>query len=226
MARKITRKELKQDEFVEAAVDFGKWLEDNWPRVLRWVAAVAAVVLIVVAWTAYSRHKRTEAELRLSSLLADYDRQETEGFEDPAELETLLADLDEVADAASGSPAAVAHLYRGSALYQLERYDEAEAELQDAISDADKRGTLYPTANAVLANVYEAMGRVDEAVALLDGLLDEAVPSVPQDQLLLQTGLIYERAGRSEEARERLQRVTDEYANTAAAGEARRLLTQ
>ena len=29
MAKKITQKELKHDEFVEAAFDFGHWLEEN-----------------------------------------------------------------------------------------------------------------------------------------------------------------------------------------------------
>jgi len=226
MARKITRKELKQDEFVDAAVDFGKWLEDNWPKVLRWAGVVAVVVVVIVGWTAYSRHSREQAETRLSGILADYDRIETQGFGDQAEFESVMADLDEVAGSAGGSSAAVARLYRGSALYQLERYEDAEKEVREAISLADKNGTLYATANSVLANVLEATGRTDEAVGVLDGMLEGDEAQVPKDQTLLQTGMIYDRAGRTEEARGRWERVTDEYANSVAAGEARRLLTQ
>jgi predicted negative regulator of RcsB-dependent stress response len=228
MARKITQKELKQDEFVDAAVDFGKWLEDNWPKVLRWVIVVAVLAVAIISWTAYSRHNQELAESRLSAILATYDRLETEGFTDTAKLESVLTDLDEVAGSAGGASSSVAHLYRGTGLLQLERNDEAEQELQKAISRADKGSTLYATANSVLANVFEATGRTDEAVALLDKMLDSAGDSsqVPKDQVLLQTGMICERAGRTEEARERWERVTDEYANSVAAGEARRLLTQ
>ena len=226
MARKITRKELKQDEFVDAAVDFGKWLEDNWPKVLRWAGVVALVVVAILTWGVYSRHNREQAELRLSRILATYDRLETKGFTDQAELESVLVDLDDVAGNAGGTSASVARLYRGSALYQLERYEDAEQELQTAISRADTGGTLYATANAVLANVLEATGRTDEAIGVLDGLLDEAESQVPKAQTLLQIGMIYDRAGRTAEARDSWERVTDEYANSAAAGEARRLLTQ
>ena len=226
MARKITQKELKQDEFVDAAVDFGKWLENNWPKVLRWVAVVAVVAVAVLAWTAYSRHNREEAELRLSAVLATYDRLETKGFTDAGELESVLADLDDVAGSAGAASSAVAHLYRGSALFQLERYEEAEQALQAAISRADDGSTLYATSNSVLANVFEATGRTDEAIGVLDELLDGDESLVPKDQALLQTGMIYERAGRTAEARERWERVTDEYANSPAAGEARRLLTR
>ena len=226
MARKITRKELKQDEFVDAAVDFGKWLEENWPKVLRWVGVVAVVAVLIISWTAYSRHNREQAELRLSAVLATYDRLETEGFTDPAELETVLGDLEELAGAAGGNSSAVAHLYRGSGLYQLERYEDAEQALQKAISRADSSSTLYATATAVLANVFEATGRGEEAIGLLDGLIADDDGQAPKDQTLLQIGMIHERAGRTDEARVAWERVTDDYPNSVAAGEARRLLTR
>lgn len=226
MARKITRKELKQDEFVEAAVDFGKWLEDNWSKVLRWAGVVAVLAVTVLAWTAYARHNRQQAELRLSGILTEYDRLESQGFADRAALESVMAELDDVAKSGGGPTVAVARLYRGTALFQLGRNEEAEKEIRAAIARSDKRGTLYATANAVLANVLEAEGRTDDAVAVLEGLLGEPDSQVPKDQTLLQIGMIYDRAGRSEEARDYWERVTDEYANSMAAGEARSLLTQ
>ena len=42
MARRITRKSMKQDEFVEAAFDAGEWLEENWRIVVIALAGVGA----------------------------------------------------------------------------------------------------------------------------------------------------------------------------------------
>ena len=41
MTRRITRKEMKKDEFVETAVEASHWLEDNWQQVVKGAIAVA-----------------------------------------------------------------------------------------------------------------------------------------------------------------------------------------
>ena len=33
MAKRIPKEDLKHDEFVEAAFDFGRWLEEHWAKV-------------------------------------------------------------------------------------------------------------------------------------------------------------------------------------------------
>jgi len=224
MARKITQKELKQDEFVDAAVDLGHWLEKNWRLVARWGAVVGVVVLIIVGWVVLARHTREQAEVRLAGALVTYDRLEAEGFTDSAVLEQTLGELNSVADDAGRAAAGVARLYRGSALFQLERFDEAEQELSSVVETADRDGTVFATAHAVLANVYQATGRTEEAVRVLDGLLDSPNARVPADQTLLQIGQIYSEAGEDDQAREHWQRVLDEYPNGMAATEARQLL--
>jgi predicted negative regulator of RcsB-dependent stress response len=224
MARKITRKELKQDEFVDAAVDLGHWLEKNWQVVARWGAVVVVVVLLTVGWVAWARHTREQAEVRLAAALVTYDRLEADGFSDSGELEKTLGELTSVAEDAGGSAASVARLYRGSALFQLERYDEAEKELKDVVDTSAQSSTLFATAHSVLANVYQATGRTDDAVRVLDELLDAPEARVPADQTLLQIGQIYSAAGQDDAAREHWQRVVDEYPDGIAASEARELL--
>jgi tetratricopeptide (TPR) repeat protein len=224
MARRISRKELKHDEFVDAAVGLGHWLEENWRTAVTWAAAGLVVVLAVVGWFVLAQYNRGKAELRLAGALQAYEEVEAEGFADSDRLNELLTTFDEVSDGAGGSRAgAVARFYKGSVLYRLGRADEAIPVLERVVEEAEGT-TLEATASSMLANVYQAGGRDEDAISLLNGLVDQADPSVPLDQALLQLGIIYDEAGRTEEAREQWQRILDEYPTSGAANMARQYL--
>jgi predicted negative regulator of RcsB-dependent stress response len=225
MAKKITQKQLKHDEFVDAAFDFGHWLEEHWVRVVASVGVVIALVVTIVLWNAWSRQREERAKEVLAQGVDRYEDAQAGGFADRETLDAAFETFDGLAGRGSGS-GRVARFYRGATLFRLNRLDEAKADLERVVSDAGAADTLGATAQMLLARVETAAGRAEEAAVLLERLAGESASAIPPDQVLLELGRLYRQTGRLEDARDRWQRVVDEYPESAAAAEARTLLQQ
>lgn len=224
MVKKITQKQLKHDEFVDAAFDFGHWLEEHWVKVAGWVGAVVFVAVAIVLWNAWVRHSAEQAAQRLAQGIDRYEQAEESGFQDRESLDAALETFDDVGSSVGEGPGRVARFYRGATMFHLGRLDEARKDLEQVVSEIGASDTLGATARMLLARVEVTAGRTDEAVKLLQGLADQADSAVPPGQALLELGRIHERAGRPEEARRNWQRVVDEYPQSVAASEANALL--
>lgn len=225
MAERISRKEIKRDEIAEAAGDVGQWLEDHWPEVLKWGGVAVVAVLVVVTWQTWSSHSRSVTQEILSGGISTYEQALAVTEPPAAKLEEALATFDAVIGRAGSSQAgSLARFYRGAALFHLGRLDEAATALQEAHAASREMPTLAATAQAMLARVFVAAGRGDEAVSLLTAALDEPSSLLPADEVLLELGRIHAGAGRHEQARAAWQRVVDEFPQGSAARDARRLL--
>jgi tetratricopeptide (TPR) repeat protein len=223
MARRITRQELKRDEVADAAVDVGHWIEDHWRSVATWAGAAVLLALAAGGWVWWSRHNERVIEEQLAEELVKFSQVQQAGFADRAAVDAVLSSLTEVSERAGMSPPGlVARVCRGSALLHTDRADQASTVLEEVVRNAER--TLIGPANGLLASAYQAQGRTDEAIELLRGLLEAKDPAVPLDQTLLQLGMLFETAGRDEEAREHYQRIVDEHPTGSAAAAARREL--
>lgn len=224
MAKRITQKELKHDEFVDAAFDFGHWIEEHWAKVALWVGAAVVAVVAVVLWNAWSHQQAERAKERLAQAIHRYDRAAAEGFVDRASLSAALETFEEIGGAGVRAPEMLARYYQGATLFHLDRPDEAKEELRAVVAELGPSDTLGATAQLLLARVQASTGHTDEAVSLLRALADQPASIVPPPQALLELGRIYRQAGRLDEAREQWQRIVEEYPDSAAAREARSLL--
>jgi predicted negative regulator of RcsB-dependent stress response len=221
MARRISRKELKRDEVAEAAGEARDWLEEHVSDVLRWGGLIVTVVIVVLGWRAWSHHSESVARELLAGGIAAYDNAVSggTGFED------VLATFDEAQEKAGNRPVGqLARFYRGATLFQMGRLDEAATALEEVAGSTEISPTLAATAQSMLARVYVAAGRHEDAVALLNDAVESDTPGFPQDQALLELGRLHASVGRDDLARESWQRLLDEYPASAAASEARRLL--
>jgi tetratricopeptide (TPR) repeat protein len=224
MARRLTRKEMKKDEFVEAAVDFGQWLEENWPVVVRWASVLAVVVIIVLAWLWYTGYNRERAEELLAQGIARYNSAETAGFAIPEEVEEALVLFEESSGRSGNSPAGrTALFYRGASLYRLGRLEEAIAVLEE-VAALDGPATLVGISGALLADVLVDAGQKERALAVLGEMAAAEDPFYPVDQTLLKMAKIHQGSGNVEKARTILRRIVEEHRNSPGAGEASRLL--
>ena len=225
MAKKITQKSLKHDEFIEAAFDFGRWLEENWANVAKGLLAAIVLVSGIVAWGAYARHSRGQLRNSLSHGIQLYEAAEETGFSDPASLQAAMETFDDAAQrGGSGAIGMLARFYRGSALYRLGRLDEAVATLEAVVEQSGAGETLGATARVMLARVHVAAGQREKAILLLESIVDQDERLIPPDLALLELGRIHRDAGDPEQARVVWQRIVDEYPLTVSAPEARQLL--
>ncbi|MHC4429829.1 MAG: tetratricopeptide repeat protein [Planctomycetota bacterium] len=224
MAKRITRKQMKHDEFVEATFDFAHWLEQHWGKVASWVAVAILAVLAVLAWNAMARSRSEKAMERLAQSIDRYEVAQEQGFADKEELASMLERFEEVASSGGKGAGQVARFYRGATLFHLDRLDEAREDLERVVSRSGASVTVGATAQMLLARVEIAAGRTDEAVTLLQGLADDPAAVVPPARALLELGRIQEQAGDSEQARLQWQRILDEYPQSVSASEARSLL--
>jgi tetratricopeptide (TPR) repeat protein len=221
---RISRKELKRDEFVEATKEAEHWLEQNWPLVAKIAAGVAVAGIIVAIGFWVVKSNRAKATVLLEEGLSRYEEAQTASFGDPALLESALTSFDASAKKGGGSVGVVATYYRGVTLHRLGRSEEAIPALSEVVDSEAASPTLRGSANAILAEVYQATGESERAIELLEGLIEADPPTYPVDQALLELGKIHMGRGETDLARQAWQRVVDEFPVRGAADEARTLL--
>ncbi len=108
MAR-FSRKQLKKDEIVEAAFDFGHWIEANWTVVLKWAGVAVVLALIVGGWLFYAQHRAAEAARKLADAERRFRQAESAGSTDTAALNEAVGLFDEVIESGGdSSPAQIA----------------------------------------------------------------------------------------------------------------------
>jgi TolA-binding protein len=206
MARRITMKEMKHDEFVEAAFDFTQWIEKHWKTVVMVVVAIVVVALLVYGWVWNAGRKRDEAAQFVAQGITAYERAQAADFADADELSGALDHFDSAIDASSRSAAGdSAKFYRGATLYRLGRTDEAIT---------------------AFAEVYVESGQSEQALSLLSEAAARDEAAYPTDLVLLQLGRIQRDGGDEASARQSWQRIVDEFPDSAAASEANTLLAE
>ena len=220
MTRRITRKEMKTDEFVETAVEASHWLEKNWQQVVKGAVALAVIGAIIgfVFW--YRAHNRNQAEELLARGIHTYQQAEAAGFADSAAVEEALALFAESADRSGSAPAGrSARYFQGASLIRLGRAEEAVTVLED-LSSENLTPTLAWSSEALFAEALAGAGQFERAVEVLETMAATTDTTNPPGQALLQLARLHQRQGNQEEARELLQRVTEEFPQSAAAMEA------
>jgi TolA-binding protein len=223
MAR-ISRKELKKDEFVEAAFDLQHWLEHNWPTVVKIAVPILVAGLIVGAWFWHANRVQRQSQDLLGQGMHQYRQAEADGFVDMDRLGDSLDLFEQAAERAGGSTVGqVARYYRGVTLYRLSRVEEAIAALESVELGREDSPSLG-AAKALLADLLVESGKVEQAVAMLNELADQPETSYPPDLALLHLGRIQKAQGNIEEARQSWSRIVEEYPESAAAQQASRLL--
>jgi tetratricopeptide (TPR) repeat protein len=227
MAQRISRKQIKQDEFLDAAADAGHWLERHWRELVKWGGAVAVIALLVVGWRAWTTHRTGRGSELLASGIEKYARAEEAGYANSADLEGALSSFREAKDLLGDEDGGrTARYYEGAVLFRLKRFDEARAALESiGPPRADLADTVGVMGQALLADVLLAEGQPDRALAVLTQLLDGKNAAVPRDQVLLDAARIELGSGAGEAARAHLQQLVDEFPRSPFVPEARRLLT-
>jgi TolA-binding protein len=224
MAR-ISKKQLKQDELVDAAVDASHWLEQHWMLLVKAAVPVLVLILGILGFSYYRAQSLKKTQEQLAQGLRQFDQAQVAGFASPEPLQAALGVFEQVHDkAGSSAEGRVARFYQGVALYRLGRAEEAAPALEEVSSASSAPDTLSVTAQAMLADVHLRAGRYDQAAKLLTELSEATPPVFPPEEALLKLGWVHTRAGNQEEAQRTWQRLLDKYPQSAAAQEVTKLL--
>jgi TolA-binding protein len=227
MAQKISRKDLKHDELVEAAFDLGEWIQKHRRNLLIGGGAAVAVLVIAGAWLAWSAKSEAAAKEAFAEGLRLYgatdSRTSVAQAPKAADYPGALAAFEKAArSGGSSSVGRVAELYRGATLLRMGRAGEAAPVLEEAARSLDDRRASN-SAKALLAQAYEASGSDDRAATVLRELATDK-SGYPADLALLDLARLLRKQGKLDEARQALQDLLARYPQSERAVEARALL--
>lgn len=235
MSDRLTRKEIKRDEFAEAIETSVHWVEEH--RNLLIAAAVAVVVVVAGAFgVATWLDSRAEAANRaladaleaIRAPVGDVAATAAEdelSFPDEASRRARAKELfTSLRDEHGGSEAAaVADVYL--AQIAIEEGDAGRArELWEGFLEREPDHLLASQVRVNLIHLDRQEGNGEELVAELEGELAATLEerTLPADLVLWELAQTYEALGRQDEARSNYQRLAEEYPTSPYAGEARR----
>lgn len=223
--KKISRKDLQQDEFIETVFDLGEWLEANWKRLAIWAGAVVTVSLLVFGWIAMRSRAAEEANALLAKGMAALHPDAGADGKFPAgNPSEALSDFQQAASK-GGSQAVgdVARLYQARALIALNRASEATPLLDPLSKSGNDR--LAAQAKISMADAAASSGDFDRAASILQDLAATAGGGYPPDGAMMLLAQLRERQGKPGEAKKIYDDIVAKYATGGFAAEARQRST-
>ncbi len=215
---RLSRRELRQDEFAKRILAAWAYVEENYIRVLAVGAGVAVLILLGV----FVMHRMdarageaVEAEGRVRVLLL-------QGRVDDAILEA-----ERMAEAYSGDAAAGRALQLAGGLYfETGRHAEAQAAFEKYLQEFDSTGPTGYSAWSGAAAAMEEQGDPASAAARYQAFAVEFEDSPFAPNALKEAARCYRVSGDTDQARNLLQRILDRYSKSPVVRSAEEELKQ
>ena len=219
--RRVTRKKLKQDEFVSIVDQMIHWFSENWKPI---VAALSAVVVVFLLWwglSSWTQNRNAKASQMLAATTEKMDKATT-----PEDRKAVEGELREVIDRYGRTPQAdEAHILLARMLIQDGSTDEARR-LLSAVSEKNKDTATVRVATLDLLHLRVASGQASEVAQELQAMVAGKDPRLPRDVALYELAKVSRAEGNVTQAREYLQKLVDDFPESPYAAEARRSLQE
>jgi TolA-binding protein len=225
----ILRKELKRDEFRETMIHGAESVMTHQKGLYRVLAGVVVVAILGFGWLYYSNRQTAKAATGFDAGMKIFQAnispaggssvpgQLTYMFE-AAKYQDALKQFRTVAVAYPHTrPGQLAAYYAGLCQEQLKQDDEARKWLEGVAKVHDFE--ISALARFELGQLYLRIGRGDDAVKLLQGLIDKPADLVPKPVVMLTLAGYYRQKNPAEATRLYTQ-VKADYPNTPAATQA------
>ena len=243
-AKRLTRKEIvRQDRIQQTLTETSSWLVRN----LNYILITAAILVLSLAtgylWQSYQQSRQAELQTRFSDALAKYhgtvaEQQQAEETESagaetspfPAtkyefsstqeRSESALSDFRELSEQYPGTRLGTfANYYVGLTLIDLEKTDEAKQVLSSIVADSEYSDIANLARNA-LAQLEISEGHWEEAIRLLNEILNDLSSTFPQQMILARLAQSYEAVGDNEAALRTYRKISAEYSGSSFATKA------
>lgn len=221
MGRRITRKQLKQDEFVSTADTFIRWFLDNWKPFAFGLGAVC--LLIVMWWTVgrWSASRADQASLELHQAVVAFDEASQGG--DPAAAEQSLQSF--IEDHGRDDQADMARVYL--ARLKMDRKElEGARDLLVEVTGRHRDDAVGRVAMLDLVHLKVASGQAAEVAPELEMMALGQDPRLPRDVALWELGELYRGEDNPDQARTYYQRLVDEFPESPYRGFASQRLNE
>jgi predicted negative regulator of RcsB-dependent stress response len=198
---RLSRHELKEDEFVSTVESFQRFAQENSKQILTGVAAAVLVVAAVVGWRTYSERQEAAANAALATALKTFkatvsatpvnlfnndQAQQTEGQfpTDEAKYKAALGQFNQVVTNYPRQPAADFARYHVALCQEaLGQDDNSRKTLQAASQSSDKDAAAL--AGMALAGELAKGGKTADAAKVYQNLADHPTSTVPRGTALL-----------------------------------------
>ena len=219
--RRVTRKKLKQDEFVSIVDQVIQWFSENWRPVAAAAAGAVAVFLLWWGLSAWSGHRKEAASQALASSLEQLDKAATAEAREDAE-----SALREVIDRYGRTPQAdEARVILARLLVDDGKVDEAR-KLLTKVAQKRKDSPTVRVATLDLIGIQVASGQAAEVIPQLEAMVTGKDPRLPRDVALYELAEVNITEGNHDKAREYLQKLMEDFPESPYAGQARQKLQE
>ncbi|MCI0655859.1 MAG: tetratricopeptide repeat protein [Acidobacteria bacterium] len=234
-SRRITRKEMKRDDFVSAMGRLSLWMEEHVKEALFLGGAVLAVVIGSIFLVQYLNQREAKASVLLGRGLemlhapvqGDGSAPTPGGLSYASEqekLQAVIAQMDSLRQSYPRSRSGrLALYYKGLALDALGRSEEAIKTLSEFL-EASPDNYAAPMAQAAMARMLQSAGQSQKALEILERLSKQTTGAYPPQAALMEMGRCLEGMGKKDEARKVYERLTKEFPNSDYSREAQERL--
>ena len=233
MSRRLTRRQIKQDQFVSLVDRAAHWLTGNWRQAAIGLGVPLALALLYWAGAALLASRTIAASRALTGALETYNA--PVGTSIPATTKVFFATDQERLNAAEKSFDRIARRYWLTPQARLarlhlaniasQRGDNAKAiRLLSELADSRKADPVVAQAMLSLIRLRVATGDAQAVVADLEAMAEGTDPRLPRDVALYQLAQLREREGRQDEATRLYRKLVETYTESPYLYEARQRL--
>ena len=213
MGRRITRKQLKQDdEFVSAAEWIFRWIAENRRQLMAAIGVVCAAALVWWGVSSWMGSRTDDASLLLFHAVQTFEGDAVAGSLVPGgDVEAAEIEFLQVIDSYSGSDQAdMARLYLSRIALGRGQTDEARSALVE-LSQEHGNDVIGRLATLDLIDLRIASGQVAEVAAELEAMIVGQNEGLPRDAALYKLGEVFVTSGEPERARSYFERLVEEF---------------
>ncbi|MBW2091750.1 MAG: tetratricopeptide repeat protein [Deltaproteobacteria bacterium] len=209
--KKISRKELldQTDEFITLTQKVINFVQKHPNKFLAGLAAIVALVIIVFGIKFYfDRQARLALAAYNQALFQVSKLRNLDSKGSGEEIEEALDALERVSSKyARTAPGRQVLIDLGTLYFHLKRYNQAEYTYKKCLE------TLTPEEEALLAYTYEAQGKINEAAAYWEQIV-QLPGQLLKEEAFFNLGRVYEELGQPEKAEKAYQQLLEKFPNS------------
>ena len=236
MSQRLTRKEIKRDQFRETMAQVLDFAGSHVANIVYVGVAVVVLVLASVGVFMWLQSRAAQADEALNRAIATYQAlidEDDPAPDDPraprfaseearrARARELFLGVQE--DYGGTDAGLLASLYLGR-IALAEGDPDAARRHWEAFIEEGGDTILVAEAHLNLIALDRQEGRAEEVARRLESMLDGQDPDIPTDALLFELGTTYEELGREQEALDSYQRLVEEFGSSQYSQEAQQRL--